>query len=181
MFLELIFRSRCRHSCSLQFRGGRIADNNYFGHTFLFHSIYRYREMLCSNYFCCDFGQTVFRGSVNRRKPKGTAGRGREKKPHYNLRQTFWLKLCGSGVSGRTALPTSSQGAAAAPRGNPLREVGNSSPSLRIAWRQLPSPRGRHCLPCAEVRDPLREVVRGQPSHHYFEVVLSQLLREDVC
>ena len=30
-----IFRSRYRHSCSLQFWGGRIADENYFGHNFI--------------------------------------------------------------------------------------------------------------------------------------------------
>ena len=34
IILELIFRSRCRHSCSLQFWGGRIADRNCFGITF---------------------------------------------------------------------------------------------------------------------------------------------------
>ena len=36
ILLEINFRSRCRDSCSLQFRGGRIADNNYFGHNFYF-------------------------------------------------------------------------------------------------------------------------------------------------
>ena len=35
-YLELIFRSRCRHSCSLQFWGGRIADRNCFGIIFYF-------------------------------------------------------------------------------------------------------------------------------------------------
>ena len=32
--LELISRSRCGHSCSLQLRGDRIADKNCFGHNF---------------------------------------------------------------------------------------------------------------------------------------------------
>ena len=33
ILLEFILRSRYRHSCSLQFRGGRIADEKNFGHT----------------------------------------------------------------------------------------------------------------------------------------------------
>ena len=39
MFLEWIFRSRCRHCCSLQFWGGRTADKihkSYFRHNFDF-------------------------------------------------------------------------------------------------------------------------------------------------
>ena len=35
-YFELFFRSRCRHSCSLQFWGWRIADRNHFGITFYF-------------------------------------------------------------------------------------------------------------------------------------------------
>ena len=35
-YLELIFRSRCRHSCSSQFWGSRIADNNDVGNNFDF-------------------------------------------------------------------------------------------------------------------------------------------------
>ena len=62
-----------------------------------------------------------------------------------------------------------------------LREVSANSPSQRAAYRPFPSPRGRYYLPSTEVSDPLREVVRGQPSRHYFEVVFSQLLREDIC
>ena len=72
-------------------------------------------------------------------------------------------------------------GAVPAPKCNPLREVSASSPPQRATCRQLPSPRGRHCLPSVEARVPLREVVRGQPSRYLFEVVLSQLLREDIC
>ena len=34
IILELLFRSRCRHSCSLQFKGGRIADKSDFGNYF---------------------------------------------------------------------------------------------------------------------------------------------------
>ena len=30
------YRSRCRQSCSLQLRGGRIASQNYSGHHFYF-------------------------------------------------------------------------------------------------------------------------------------------------
>ena len=33
---ESIFRSRCRHSCSLRFCGGHVADNKHFGYYFEF-------------------------------------------------------------------------------------------------------------------------------------------------
>ena len=35
-YFGINFRSRYRHSWSLQFGGGRIADENYFGHNFYF-------------------------------------------------------------------------------------------------------------------------------------------------
>ena len=110
--------------------------------------------------------------STNRRKPKGDG----QKKRHDNLRQTqaVWARESRVGS-------LSEPGAVTAPKCDPLREVSENSPSQRAACRQLPSPRGRYHLPCAEVRVPLREVVRGQPSHHNFEVVFSQLLREDIC
>ena len=108
---------------------------------------------------------------------KGTAGRGREKKCHDNLRQAVWARESRVGAGPSLSEP----GAVTAPKCVPLREVSANSPSPRKASRQLPSPRGRHCLPSAEARVPLREVVREQPSHYQFEVVLSQLLREGVC
>ena len=52
------FHSRCRHSCSLQFWGGRATDGNNLGHTF--RSRYRHKEISYSNYFRYEFGQTVF-------------------------------------------------------------------------------------------------------------------------
>ena len=106
---------------------------------------------------------------VFRRNPKGDGGKGTGKKCHDNL-----LKPCGLECSGGG--PHLLQpGAVSAPKCVPLREVSVNSPSQRKAYRQLPSPRGRHCLPSEEARVPLREVVRGQPSCQHFEVVLSHV------
>ena len=43
---------------------GHIADRNNIGNKFLFHSRYRYREILFSNYFRYEFGQTVTVGEL---------------------------------------------------------------------------------------------------------------------
>ena len=121
-------------------------------------------------------------------KPKGDGGKGTGKKTSRqfvtNVTTIYDIlrsNRVGSKASVGYGTPPLQPGAVPAPKCDPLREVSANSPSQRAAYRQLPSPRGRYYLPSAEVSDPLREVVQGQPSHHYFEVVFSQLLREDIC
>ena len=116
----------------------------------------------------------------NRRKPKGDGGKGTGKKMSRQFATN--VKPCGlESLGWGRAPPSQAWRAVAAPKCHPLREVSANSPSPRKASRQLPSPRGRHRLPSAEARVPLREVVWGQLSRYHSEVVLSQLLREDIC
>ena len=123
-------------------------------------------------------------GSAKTKRERREGGRREgdgKKKNHDNLRQFTAQAVSARRLVWGTGPHPLEPGAVPAPKCNPLREVSANSPSQRAACRQLPSPRGRHCLPSAEARVPLREVVRGQPSRYYCEVVLSQLLREDIC
>ena len=59
IILELIFRSRCRQSCSLHIEGGRTADKNCFRNNSDFIADTDTEKYFLSNYFRYEFGQTV--------------------------------------------------------------------------------------------------------------------------
>ena len=117
---------------------------------------------------------------------KGTEGRGREKNVtttcdnrHDNLRHVTSRVGSRLSVGAGPTFPSAWRGHCAEVQSSPRGEC--ELTPRRAAVRLPPSPRGRHSLPSEEARVPLREVVWGQPSHHYFEVAFSQLLREDSC